>query len=279
MSRLVILGAAAALAGCLDLDGSLFQPTRVAGYDWDSADPNLDGELTDPHPSLVPEGDRFEGFVSAAGERIHYVFARRTGATETILYSHGNTDHLGRYWDRVELLWDQGYHVMIYDYPGYGLSSGDPDEAGVYASARAVLAELPAMPGVDMDRLWLYGFSLGGAPTFELATTSEVAFRGILAESIFCSVEALVHDGAFLDLPRDYLSDIVMDNCDKIARVDVPVLLMHGLDDGFIVPRHVDMLAAAQPAAVVQRVPGADHSDLPVVAEDYLTWVDEFLAQ
>ena len=61
------------------------------------------------------------------GDReVHYVYAHRPDAAATVLFSHGTTWHLGRYWERAEALWERGLNVMIYDYPGYGRSTGEP---------------------------------------------------------------------------------------------------------------------------------------------------------
>ncbi len=261
------------LGGCT-LDSFIYHPKPVAGYDFDGIDPNIDGDLTDPHPSIIGPDLRHEGFVDAGGDAIHYIFAERPGANGTIFYSHGNTFHIGRYWDRVERMWAMGYHVMIYDYPGYGRSEGEPDEAGLYASAEAVLAVLPEQPGVDMDRVFFVGYSLGGAPTLHLATQTArtgVMPRAILTESAFCSVQTMVDDGTFLDLPASFVARNPLDNCAKIGQVDAAIekIVLHGAADDFVRPLHARRLRdRAQPPLDWRLVPGAAHTDIPLVLGD-----------
>jgi hypothetical protein len=48
----------------------------------------------------------------------------------TVLYFHGNRDHIGHYWDRVMLLHDIGVNVFIFDYRGFGKSEGKSTERG-----------------------------------------------------------------------------------------------------------------------------------------------------
>jgi len=275
-----------ALAGCQSLDRYFYSPAQPDnGYDFDGIDPDLDGDLTDPHPSIIIAADREEGMLSLAdGTQIHYVLARRAGATEAILYSHGNAKHLGHYWDRVERLWSLGYHVLIYDYPGYGLSTGEPSEPGVYAAGVAALERLRAAGGeIDPAHVWLYGYSLGGAPTYELAARAArnelAAVRGVVTESTFCSVEALVQDGAFVDLPASFVATVRYDSCAKIATLPGPVLLLHGTVDDFVVPRHAEMLHDAAPAiSRIEWIEGADHGDVPLVAgARYDTLVQGFI--
>lgn len=275
MIRPAVLAACVALAGACTLDTFLYHPVRVDGYDFDGIDPNIDGDLTEPHPSIVGPELRTEGFVDAEGDAIHYVYAKRPGARATIFYSHGNSLHIGRYWDRVERMWSMGYNVLIYDYPGYGRSEGEPSEHSVFASARAALAELPNLPGVDPERVYFVGYSLGGAPTFELATDpqSPVRPRGVLTESAFCNVETLLQDATFLDVPAEFVAENRLDNCAKIGRVPdgIDVVLLHGDHDTFVRPIHARRLYdAARPPTRLVWAEGADHTDVPLaLGDDY----------
>jgi alpha-beta hydrolase superfamily lysophospholipase len=290
-----------AVSSCVTLDFLLFNPTKVDEFRWDAdpCDPQLTGDLSvarherlggpEPtcHPSIVPPENRVEGLVdSEHGEKIHYVYAHRDDADTTIFYSHGNKAHIGNYWERVELMWELGYNVMIYDYPGFGRSSGEPSEEGCYAAAEAVLDLLPTLPGVDPERVFFYGFSLGGGPTYELALRAvrdqiAVRPRGVLSESAFCSVNALVHDGSHTSLRAEYFSDAHFDNCAKIDAVasEIPVMIIHGEIDDFVVPRHADLLVAATDEEVeLHWAESSVHSDIPVmVPDDYAEWLSSFL--
>jgi hypothetical protein len=289
---------AASLTSCLTLDSFFFTPEPVDEYRWDAddpCDPQLVGEIADAehevnggpeptcHPSLVPPEDRTEAFVAAAGNEIHYVYARRENAIGTIFYSHGRARHLGRYWDRAELMWGLGYNVMIYDYPGYGRSSGEPDEDGMNAAADAVLEVLPTMPGYDPDAVFFMGYSLGGSPAYEMALRAargeiDVIPQALLSESAFCSTETLVQDGSYTNLTVEFLSNNPFDNCAKIREVSesFPVRILHGEADDFLTPIHAKLLEEASAgSAELIWFPEADHSELPVVEpqayEDALT--------
>ncbi len=305
LSPLVSLGLALGCTTCLTVDPFFFDNRPVEEYRWDDdpCDPLLQGELSEAehrlaggpppscHPSLVPPDLRTEDFVELpSGERIHYVYAHQPTAEVTIFFSHGTSWHLGRYWERVELLWDLGYNVMIYDYPGYGRSEGEPSEAGVYASAQAVLEDaLPQMPGVDPDNVFFVGYSLGGAPTYELALRASegqlsIVPRGVISESTFCSAQTLGQDASRLDLPGELLAEAAWDNCGKIARLDptMPVMILHGREDDFLLPVHAKELGdAATGDDVTQHwVDGADHSELPVVGgAEYLGWITGFVQE
>lgn len=297
---------AASASSCLTMDGFLFNGVPVDEYGWedDPCDPLLEGDFVyiaqqqgDPdatcHPSLVPPEQRIEGFTEADGVDIHYVYAHHgvdggpdpEGPRTTIFYSHGNHHHLGAYWDRVEQLWGWGYNVLIYDYPGYGRSGGETDEAGVYASAQAAWELLPELPGVDLERVFLYGYSLGGAPTFELALRAErgqldLQPRGILTEAAWCNLDIMIGEATYLGLDKDYLLSLDFDSCRKLAELDpaLPLMILHGTLDTTIVVENARALERAAPGeAELHIVEGGEHYDLPIVVpEDYEAWVRGF---
>lgn len=268
-------GAAALAVGVLAcrVDSFFFAGRPVDAYRFDEVDPALDGDLSDPHPSLVPPTLREEGRTSLGdGRDVHWVLARQAEPATTLLFSHGNGPHLGRFWDRVEVLWQLGYQVLIYDYPGFGLSAGPSDEPGVYAAAEAMLAMLAARADVDPERVVLYGHSMGGAPTLHLAAmTSRWAAtlprpQAVVTESAWCSIASMIEDASFLGLPPTLLANIRFDNCTRIAEVrGVPVMLLHGDRDRIVPARQFSLLAAAASEPPVSRiVPGANHVDVSV---------------
>lgn len=269
--------AASGAPGCLQVDSFFFAGEPIDDYRWDEPAPELDGDLTDPHASIVTAADRREGFATLAdGAEIHWVFARRPGgASTTILYSHGNGPNLGRFWDRVEALWSAGFHVLTYDYPGYGRSTGSATERGLYDAIDAVWDEVvPAIPEIDPGAVVLYGYSLGAGPTFHLAARTlhdDVAPRGVVTESAWCSIAAQIRDGATFDLPPTLLTHLAIDNCARAAEIrgSRAITLLHGTEDVVALPRQARLLAEASGGgAVLVLVEHARHADLPVVAVD-----------
>ena len=261
------------LASCLEVPGFFFAGRPIDAYRWDEVDPALDGDLSDAHASLIPASAREERFVlTASGARIHVVYARHAGAP-TILYAHGNGEHLGRFWDRVERLHALGFSVVIYDYPGFGMSEGEASERGLYEAADAVASDLAADGETDLTRVFLYGYSLGAGPTTHLARALSApgsAFRprGIVLEAAWCSIESLTQDAAGLDLPAEYLpGELRIDNCERARAVrGVPVLALHGDDDGVVPLAEGRRLARSFPeGAEFVVVEGARHADLPLV--------------
>jgi len=250
MRRLAALALVTSLGAC-KLDGFLFDPTPATTYALSTA--------------VIADSLRKVVMFKSENETLAGVLARRPGSAprRTILYSHGNDENIGEFWGRVEWLWQAGFDVFIYDYRGYGMSTGKSEsEATLFADARAALAAVLAMPGVSPASLVLYGYSLGGAPTVELASGA-VRPRAVITESAWASTETVAHSGTILDIPGGYLLKGRFDSESKAARVTAPWLLLHGAEDGFIdASNAVALYARAGGVKQLVLVPGAGHGNV-----------------
>ncbi|KAM3181509.1 hypothetical protein ACTXT7_014233 [Hymenolepis weldensis] len=104
----------------------------------------------------------------------------------TILFSHGNAVDIGQMAGFLFSLSQRfGVNVLVYDYSGYGASTGQTLEANLYADAEAALAELVNRYHCPLSRIVLYGQSIGTAPTVDLATRHLVA--GVVLHSALMS--------------------------------------------------------------------------------------------
>ena len=227
---------------------------------------------------IIPETLYHEvELVSSGGNRIYGFLVQPKNDTcrdgVTILYCHGNGHCINRYWGRLELLWEMGYRVFIFDYQGYGKSEGGPNGDACLADGRAALAFLRGRPEVNPNRIVYYGWSLGTFVATYLAADSLTPL-GLILESPIASTEALVKEGTVFDIPGSMLTRLDFDNESWITRVGVPVLMMHGTEDDMLSPaRHAQrLLEAAEGHTKVEMIwaEGAGHDDVPyVLGEDY----------
>jgi pimeloyl-ACP methyl ester carboxylesterase len=197
----------------------------------------------------------------------------------TVMYSHGNSHNINRYWDRVELLWELGYRVYIYDYPGFGRSEGEPTSAACFSCAGEALESVMDFDLTNISRLVYYGYSLGGYVAVYLAA-EEWSPPGLVIESSPASTDALLKDSGLLGLPSGIVSADDFNNEERIAEIDCPLLIMHGRIDDYITFDHNAMVLwdlAAQPKDSLW-VADAGHDDLPYVAgDDYGEKLEEFI--
>lgn len=212
-------------------------------------------------------------------------------ATDTvILYCHGTADHNDFYWPRQKLYAHLGgahrFGVLMVDYAGYGLSDGEATEASMYASVNGALKWLKSK-GLSNDRLIQFGFSLGTAPTCEVAgngSAYEMQPSKIILEAPFASSEVMVQDASLLAFPASYFVNVKVDNAEEIKKVNVPLLWIHGEADAFLsIHTHGEVVFNnyAGPSKTAVRVPGGDHEDTPYVMgyTNYLAAILAFIEQ
>jgi hypothetical protein len=227
------------------LDSFLFNnDNSITEYKLDSYGGDLSLEL--PIDYLVPNSDihLFEYQVEDEGENLNIsaIFVgniNHINSDTVILYCHGNKDHMDHYWPRQKLLshvGEQGrFGVLMFDYPGYGLSEGNPTESNVYAATDGAMKWL-SEKGLTDNRLIIYGYSLGSAPATKSVGDKPFVMNPskIILEAPFASSEVMVQDAALLNMPASYFVNTKIDNAEQIKKCTVPLYWLHGVNDNFL---------------------------------------------
>lgn len=266
---LVLLLICLLFQGC-EMDPYLFNTEKLSNY-------NLP-------ETVIPAAKRdFVSFTSQ-GKRLYgfYVHSDSSVAATknlTVLYFHGNKHHLGEYWDRVELLFRAGYSVFIFDYQQFGMSEGTASEGALYADAEAAYQYLMDNYKPAAHTVLFYGYSLGGAAAINLAVSRKPA--ALILESAFASGEVLIQSGTLLDIPGDFLLSGTYDNKGKIRSIQVPVTILHGIEDSFIdIDKNGAVLFqnANNPKRFI-RVAGANHTNVPekMGIDNYLVFLQQLI--
>ena len=214
------------------------------------------------------------------GTRVHGWWLPHDTPRFTVLFSHGNGGNLSHRLDTLRIFHELGLSVLAYDYSGYGQSDGKPDEDATGADARAawdwLIEEHKAAPGTIV----LFGRSLGGAVTAELANelaASGTLPAGIIMESTFTSVPDM---GAYLYpwLPVRQLSRYEYDSLSALSNIHLPGLFMHSPDDD-IVPYDIGrkLHAAYQGPKTFLTLSGDHNSGFLTSGEVYTLGLDRFL--
>jgi uncharacterized protein len=198
------------------------------------------------------------------GERLHgwWIDAQKDSLGHLLL-CHGNAGNVG---DRVlhaALLTATGFDVLLFDYRGYGRSSGRPTEHGTYRDARAALTCLIAQPAVDPARVFYLGESLGGAVALDLALERPPA--GLVLLSAFSGVRDLgrLH---YPYVPTALVPD-AYPTLRRIHELHAPLLVLHGDRDDIVpLPQGRALFEAAPGPKRMHVFPGLGHNDLVTLA-------------
>ena len=140
------------------INQAAFQPTKGSVVDIDKLPPSV----------------KHIYFPTPDGERLSAFWIPHHAAEMTFLYFHGNAGNASQRLALARQLNALKANVLLVDYRGYGLSSGEPSEEGVYTDAQAALALLIGDLGIDQSSIFVYGRSLGSAVALDLATHFEI---------------------------------------------------------------------------------------------------------
>jgi uncharacterized protein len=229
-----MLGMAAIAYACMLLLVFVFQ-SRLVFY------PGMGREMT-----VTPQayGLDFETVELATedGERLHAWWVPARQARGTVLIFHGNAGNISHRIDYLRMFHGLGYSSFIFDYRGYGRSSGTPSEEGTYRDARAAWDHLTRQRAVPPGDIVYFGESLGAAVASWLAVRHPP--RALVLASAFTSATDL---GAqiYWFLPVRLISRIGYDNLANLRRISTPVLIAHSRDDEIVPFAHGKALFAA----------------------------------
>jgi fermentation-respiration switch protein FrsA (DUF1100 family) len=177
----------------------------------------------------------------------------------------------------AKLLSAAGFDVLLFDYRGYGRSTGRPDEEGTYRDARAARAALLREPGADGSRVFYLGESLGGAVALELAL--EFPPRGLVLQSTFTGVRDMARQH-YPFIPGVAVPD-AYPSLRLIPELQAPLLILHGERDEIVPLSHAQALFEAAPGPKRMRVfQGLGHNDLvplagTAYAEAFASWAGD----
>ncbi|WP_040483745.1 alpha/beta hydrolase [Lyngbya aestuarii] len=222
-----------------------------------------------PPPSSYTQTNELIQLKAANGDDITALYLPNPESQYTILYSHGNAEDIGQTRFHLQKLQEIGFSVLVYDYPGYGTSSGKPTVKGTYHAINAAYNYLTQDLNIPPHEILVYGRSVGGGPSVDLASRKPIG--GLIIESSFVSIFRVVTRIPLF--PFDKFSNLA-----KIPKVNSPILILHGNQDQVIPFWHGEKLyAKANEPKMSFWVDGADHNDvLDVAGQRYLETLKKF---
>jgi fermentation-respiration switch protein FrsA (DUF1100 family) len=182
-------------------------------------------ERTSPAAADCPEAEEHV-LTTSDGEKVIVWHVPAKPGRPVILYFPGNGDFLAGRVSRFKAMTADGTGLVALSYRGYAGSSGAPSEQGLLSDAAAAYAFTSARYGAD--RIVAWGFSLGTGVAVALA--SDHAIGKLILEAPYTStvdIAAL----AFRYVPVRLLMRDQFRSDERIARVTVPLLVMHGTND------------------------------------------------
>lgn len=216
-------------------------------------------------------------FATADQTRLNGWFIPHPQARATLVWFHGNAGNISHRVDNIKLLHDKcALSIFIFDYRGYGRSSGHPTEAGVYQDGAAAMEYVRRELGVESRDLVIFGRSLGAAVAAEMA--GRYPSRAVILESPFASIGAMANQLVPWP-PIGPLLSAKFDNLAKVSRISAPLLVIHGERDE-IVPfaQGQQVFGAGREPKAFYPIQDAGHNDTFIVGgEAYFERLRSFI--
>jgi uncharacterized protein len=245
-------------------------------------DPFLD------HPVLssryfYPWPNRFDEpfFVAGDGFRLGCRYRPVHKDAPTIIHFHGNgesvADYLGEFEERITGL---GANLLLAEYRGYGMSSGEPALAAMLDDVELIVAAC----GIPQERLIFFGRSLGSLYALHGAARYPKAAGLIIESGLADPLERILARvepyelGATMEQLRGAVSRC-LDQQQKIAGFRGRVLVMHTRNDDLVSVSHAEHLHAwaNQPKELLVFERGDHNTILSANLEAYFAAVGAFI--
>ncbi len=209
------------------IEGRIYEPVTLA-----DTETQFTGEAPIAISAVTEDGLTLDGAYWPPDE----------GVDQIVVVFHGNSYNHMVMAVRAEPLRVGGRGVIVASYRGYGDNPGKPSEAGLFRDSEAWIAKARELH--PDERLYVFGFSLGGAVALEMAARHD--FAGVATMGAFVRLKDMVPP-----LARPFVKERY-DNLAAIARVAEPVLLLHGSKDEVVDPKAAERLEKAGGTNVVR---------------------------
>jgi hypothetical protein len=219
-------------------------------------------------PSPLPAAHRFdfgadvhEDWIDVPGARLHALHLRNARPRGVVFFLHGNAGNLDGWFSNADFYRRKNFDLYMLDYRGYGKSGGRIEsQAQLEGDVRAAWRQLwsrHASRYAGAKRV-IAGRSLGSALAAGLA--AELQPELTLLISPYESMAAMAREH-YPWVPAALLRYPLRTDA-GLARVQSPVLLVHGTGDDVIGAHHSQRLLQSAPHAERVLIEGAGHNDL-----------------
>ena len=188
----------------------------------------------------------------------------------TLLFFHGTFRNLFENVHKIDSLRAAGFSVLAVDYRGWGLSTPiTPSEQTILRDADVAWAELQRREPRAAQRV-IYGHSMGSGVAVDLASRLRAGadYGALVLESALSSFSDVAREAGVLASLLSLANNERFASIEKISRVHVPLLMIHGSADTTIpVALGKKLFDAANPPKQWLVIEGGAHSDLDAIGK------------
>jgi pimeloyl-ACP methyl ester carboxylesterase len=244
----------------------IFCPEKNPVKSWNPADYGIPIERTTQYWIDTPDGAKLFAW-----------YLRAEHPIASAVFCHGNTGNLTNVAHTMPHLLDAGYNVLLFDYRGFGRSTGRPSLHGVVQDGIIAARFHDAIRPQSLPSI-LYGYSLGGAIAAQMLRHHP--FDALILQSTFTTLPELKR-AVYPRIPLHLVAGDFFNTLRIVRKLAIPLLVMHGAADEVVPSSMAQALHDACPSPKqIHTVEGALHKDMFDRDADSLVWaMNQFVAQ
>jgi pimeloyl-ACP methyl ester carboxylesterase len=164
-----------------------------------------------------------------------------------ILFFHGNAGNISFRLNYIEKLYTTGFSLLFFDYPGFGLSDGIPNENNCILCSDIFFKYLITDKKFDQNNIIYYGESIGGSIASSLANQYNIKY--LIVQSTFTDIKEIINKIiSFNILIINNIGFNTLNNLKKRHKLNIlnkkmKTLIIHSPDDELIDYSHAEQLA------------------------------------
>lgn len=166
---------------------------------------------------------------------------------DIILFCHGNAGNISSRKSLITIFHKLGYSTFIFDYRGYGRSTGTASVDGFYKDIETVWDYLTKIRGVNEKNIILFGESIGVSVACYIAQKHNP--KCLILQSGFASLCHILEDYLPSSTPRvilQFIDKFIVGNdfntLKYVRSITAPKLILHSLSDDIIPFYHSQLL-------------------------------------
>jgi len=212
---------------------------------------------------------------------IHFAEESAPNAPNILLF-HGNGETVADY-DEISTLYNErGINFAVVDYRGYGTCGGSPSYSTMTTDAVCIFPQyLDILKECDLSGpVFVMGRSLGSAPALDLAVRFQDRISGLILESGFAHTYRLLEKLGVDPRSLDGSRELLVSNLEKMKKVRLPVLIIHGEIDEIIPLSDGQALfkAVSHRVREILVIPRAGHNTLLILGfREYMEAISRFI--
>ena len=239
------------------------------------------------HPSsnfkMPPESFNLEQkfIYKQNGDSLYTWWKKNNDIGKTFIFFGGNSGNISGRLKIAEIAKSLNMNILLFDYTGFGLSSGQPrSKEDLFEDSKTAIEYLINHKNIAEENIILWARSMGGPIAANLAT--EYSVKALIFEGVMKSIRDIVMDMNLFKyniLPLKLILKYNFNTMESIKYIDEPILFLHSKEDSLVRYNHAQTLFSLTKNQKKQIIPltGSHYTAHNISYDTYFNGIKKFL--